>query len=268
MISAKIVSADEIFFDIRFFRTINKHQYFRGQAESRSLRLAGINRFMDKQNVPVITLDGPSASGKGTIARLVSKALGFHYLDSGALYRLVALAAMKHSVDASDENSMVDIARHLNASFRDSSVWLDEEDVSNEVRAEACGEYASRIAQYPALRVELLGCQRDFRKLPGLVADGRDMGSVIFPDATLKIYLTANEEERALRRHKQLMEKGINASIADLIQALRARDERDSSRVASPLQQCEDAYLLDTTGLSIDQVVSRVLSLYAEAQKA
>ncbi|SCX20806.1 (d)CMP kinase [Nitrosomonas eutropha] len=220
---------------------------------------------MKNQYVPVITLDGPSASGKGTIARLVSQVLGFHYLDSGALYRLVALAAMKRGVDAGDEQGVVGIARSLDVSFADSSIRLDGIDVSDEIRAEACGEYASKIAQYSALRVELLERQRGFRKLPGLVADGRDMGSVIFPDATLKIYLTANEEERARRRHKQLMEKGINASIANLVLALRERDERDSKRVASPLQQCEDTRLLDTTGLNIDQVVGKVLGMYADS---
>ncbi len=223
---------------------------------------------MDKQHVPVITLDGPSASGKGTIARLVARALGFHYLDSGALYRLVALAAMKRDIEADDEKSIVDIARHLGASFSDTMILLDGEDVSGRVRAEACGEYASRIAQYPALRVELLERQRGFRQLPGLVADGRDMGSVIFPDASLKIYLTASAEERASRRHKQLMEKGINASIAELVRSLRERDERDGSRAASPLQKCEDAQLLDTTGLGIDQVVSRVLGMYAETRQS
>lgn len=223
---------------------------------------------MDKQYIPVITLDGPSASGKGTIARLVAQTLGFHYLDSGALYRLVALAAMKRNIEAGDEGRVVDIARHLDASFRDAMILLDGGDVSDQVRSEACGEYASRIAQYPALRIELLERQRGFRKSPGLVADGRDMGSVIFPDASLKIYLTASAEERAYRRHKQLMEKGINASIADLIQSLRERDERDGSRAASPLQQCEDAQLLDTTGFSIDQVVSRVLGMYARTRQS
>ena len=223
---------------------------------------------MDKQHVPVITLDGPSASGKGTIARLAAQALGFYYLDSGALYRLVALAAMKRNVEAVDEERVVDIARHLNASFSDMVILLDGEDVSDQVRLEECGEYASRVAQYPALRTELLELQRGFRKLPGLVADGRDMGSVIFPDASLKIYLTASAEERASRRHKQLMEKGINASITDLIQSLRERDERDGSRAASPLQQWEDAQLLDTTDLSVDQVVSRVLDMHAKTRQS
>jgi len=218
---------------------------------------------LENQHIPVITLDGPSASGKGTIARFVSQTLGFHYLDSGALYRLVALAAMRSGVDAGDEQRVVDIARCLNASFADTATLLDGRDVSEEVRAEACGEYASRIAQYPVLREVLLERQRDFRKLPGLVTDGRDMGSVVFPDATLKIYLTASEEERARRRHKQLMQKGINANIAELVQALRERDERDSNRVASPLQWRKDTRLLDTTGLDIDQVVSRVLAMYA-----
>ncbi len=222
---------------------------------------------MKDQYVPVITLDGPSASGKGTIARLVSQALGFHYLDSGVLYRLVALAAMKRDADVSDERQMTDIARHLNVSFEDSLIRLGGKDVSDEIRTESCGEFASRIAQFPALRMELLERQRAFRVSPGLVTDGRDMGSVIFPDATLKIYLTASVKERAHRRHKQLMEKGINANIESLLEALQGRDERDSQRAASPLQQCNDAQLLDTTGLSIDQVVGRILDIYAQIKK-
>ena len=222
---------------------------------------------MKNQQISVITLDGPSASGKGTIARLASQALGFHYLDSGALYRLIALAAMKRHVDASDEQSVINIAQQLDAAFADSSIWLDGRDVCDEVRAESCGEYASRIARYPALRVELLERQRAFRKSPGLVTDGRDMGSVVFPDATLKIFLTASMDERAHRRYKQLMEKGINASIESLLQSLEERDERDSKRATSPLQQCNDAYLLNTTNLSIDQVVDKVLCMYAQTRK-
>jgi len=222
---------------------------------------------MNRHAVPVITLDGPSASGKGTIARLVSQALGFHYLESGALYRLVALAAMQTDVDANDEQRLANIAQHLDVSFRDSSVWLDGKNVSNEIRAEFCGEFASKIAHFPALRTGLLERQRAFRRPPGLVADGRDMGSVIFPDAALKIYLTASTEERAQRRYKQLMEKGINANMQSLLLALRERDERDSKRELSPLQQCSDARFLDTTCLDIDQVVSKVLGMYAETER-
>ncbi len=221
---------------------------------------------MKGQSIPVITLDGPSASGKGTIARLVSQALGFHYLDSGALYRLVALVAMRINVDATDEQQLAQIARYLDVSFSDSSTWLDGKDVCDEIRTESCGEFASKIAHFPALRAALLERQRAFRQPPGLVTDGRDMGSVVFPDAVLKIYLTASTEERAHRRHKQLMEKGINVSIDKLLQALRERDERDSNRALSPLQQCSDARLLDTTCLSIDQVIGKVLDMYAEAK--
>lgn len=219
---------------------------------------------MKNQYIPVITLDGPSASGKGTIACLVAQTLGFHYLDSGALYRLVALVAIKSAIATNNEQKIVDIARGLNVLFTDGSIQLNGMDVSDEVRAEACGEYASKIAQYPTLREALLDRQRNFRELPGLVTDGRDMGTVVFPDAVLKIYLTADEEERARRRYKQLMEKGINANIADLVASLRERDERDKKRIVAPLQQCEDTCLLDTTGLSIDQVVNKVLNMYTD----
>lgn len=221
---------------------------------------------MNDSAVPVITLDGPSASGKGTIARLASQALGFHYLDSGALYRLVALAAMQANVDAHDEQRLADIALHLDVVFSDTTVWLDGKNVGDEIRAESCGEFASRIAHLPALRAGLLDRQRAFRKPPGLVADGRDMGSVVFPDAVLKIYLTASTEERAHRRYKQLMDKGISANIENLLQALRERDERDSNRALSPLQRSGDAKLLDTTCLTIEQVVDKVLEMYAETR--
>lgn len=222
---------------------------------------------MNLQSVPVITLDGPSASGKGTIARLISQSLGFHYLDSGALYRLAALAAMQVEVDAEDEQRLASIAQHMDVSFADASVWLEGKNVCREIRTESCGEFASRIAHFPALRAGLLERQRAFRKPPGLVADGRDMGSVVFPDAALKIYLTASTEERAQRRYKQLMEKGIHASMRGLLEALEARDERDSKRELSPLQRCDDAQLLDTTFLSVDQVVAKVLDMYAEIRE-
>lgn len=220
---------------------------------------------MSNSQIPVITLDGPSASGKGTIARRVSQALGFHYLDSGALYRLVALEAMQRGIDIEQEQQIADIASHLNVVFDDASILLNQKDVGAEIRTEACGEYASKIAALPVLRTTLLERQRAFREPPGLVTDGRDMGSVIFPDASVKIFLTATVEERAQRRYKQLMEKGVSASIDNLLLSLIERDKRDSQRAASPLIQCDDAHVLDTTGLSIDQVVGRVLTLFSTA---
>lgn len=212
---------------------------------------------------PIITIDGPSASGKGTVARLVAEALGFHYLDSGALYRLVALRASQEKISVDDEKQLAEIARQINFSFEDSLVWLDGQNVDDVIRTESCGEFASRIAHFPALRAALLQRQRDFCQLPGLVTDGRDMGSVVFPDATLKIYLTASVEERASRRYKQLKEKGISASMPDLLQMLQARDQRDSSRALSPMQQYADTQLLDTSDLSINQAVKQVLNSYA-----
>ncbi len=216
--------------------------------------------------IPVITIDGPSASGKGTVARLVAEALGFHYLDSGALYRLVALRALQEKISIDDERQLAEIARLINFSFKNSLVWLDGQSVDDVIRTESCGEFASRIAHFPALRAALLQRQRDFRKFPGLVTDGRDMGSVVFPDAILKIYLTASVEERARRRYKQLKEKEISASMPDLLQMLRDRDQRDSSRALSPLQQYADAQLLDTSDLSINQAVKQVLGSYATAE--
>lgn len=221
---------------------------------------------MNNFAVPVITIDGPSASGKGTVARLVAQKLGFHYLDSGALYRLVALRALQDSTSAGDEMQLAEIAGQINFSFEASLVWLDGRDVDGAIRAESCGEFASRIAHFPALRAALLQRQRDFCKLPGLVTDGRDMGSVVFPNATLKIYLTASVEERANRRYKQLKEKGINANMPNLLQMLRERDQRDSERVSSPLKQQADAQLLDTSNLSIDEAVWQVLDSYAAAK--
>lgn len=212
---------------------------------------------------PVITIDGPSASGKGTVARLVAEALGFHYLDSGALYRLVALRAAQEKISVDDEKQLAEIARQINFSFEDSLVWLDGQNIDDAIRTESCGEFASRIAHFPALRAALLQRQRDFCQLPGLVTDGRDMGSVVFPDATLKIYLTASVEERASRRYKQLKEKGISASMPDLLKMLRERDQRDSSRALSPMQQYADTQLLDTSDLSINQAVKQVLNSYA-----
>lgn len=217
---------------------------------------------MDSDSIPVITIDGPSASGKGTIAQLVARKLAFHYLDSGALYRLVALSAIQSNVDNTNESALAEIALNLNVRFHDSSLQLNGEDVTNSIRTEECGNLASIIASQLKVRAALLQRQRAFRQPPGLVTDGRDMGTVVFPDATLKIFLTASAEERAQRRYKQLIEKGINANIQTLLQDIYARDARDSTRDISPLKQGEDTKLLDTTSLSIEEVVNEVLRLY------
>ena len=220
---------------------------------------------MNTVQIPVITIDGPSASGKGTIAQLVASKLGFHYLDSGALYRLVALKAMQSRVDAQDIERLADIAKNLNCLFENGQVYLDDETVTDAIRTERCGILASQLAAHPQVRSALTERQRAFRLFPGLVTDGRDMGSVIFPDAILKIFLTASAEIRAQRRYNQLKEKGINANIADLLRDIRMRDERDSNRSVAPLQQGGDARLLDTTSLTISQAQNTVLSWYNES---
>jgi cytidylate kinase len=217
---------------------------------------------------PVIAIDGPSASGKGTVAQGVAGALGFHYLNSGALYRAVALAAADAGADPGDESGLAAIARNLAIRFEGEGVLLGGRDVTGALGAESVGTAASRVAAQPAVRQALLERQRAFRRPPGLVADGRDMGSVVFPDATLKIFLTASAEERAARRHKQLMEKGMRATMAALLQEIQARDRRDSERAVAPLQKCADATLLDTTHLSVDAAVAQVLALYKQAPRA
>lgn len=216
---------------------------------------------------PVIAIDGPSASGKGTIASLVAQRLGFHYLDSGALYRLVALAAVRNDVALDQPESLGTLAASLPAMFRAGRCLLDGEDVTDAIRAEAVSVAASRVAAYPEVRQGLMQRQRAFRQAPGLVADGRDMGSVVFPDARLKIFLTASAEERASRRYKQLIEKGFDANLAALLQDIRQRDERDSARPVAPLRKGADAHLIDTTGLSVDEVVREVLQRFDEAQR-
>lgn len=217
---------------------------------------------MNTNKIPVIAIDGPSASGKGTVAQLVARKLGFHYLDSGALYRLVALKTMQLNMDTQNPSEVAEIAIHLNVFFKDVHIYLDDTIVTNAIRTEQCGIVASQLAAYPQVRAALTERQRAFRQPPGLVTDGRDMGSVIFPDAVLKIYLTASAEVRAQRRYKQLIEKGMNANIADLLQDIQKRDERDSSRSIAPLQQEVDAKLLDTTSLTISQAQDAVLSWY------
>jgi cytidylate kinase len=215
-------------------------------------------------DVPVIAIDGTSASGKGTVAAKVAQALGFHYLDSGALYRLVAVAALRAGVDLADEEPLATIAIGLDAEFTEGRVRLGGQDVTAALRTEEVSALASQVAAHPAVRQALLRRQRAFRRAPGLVADGRDMGSIVFPDAPLKVFLTADVGTRAERRHKQLMEKGMYAKIADVVEDLRRRDERDSSRPVAPLKHYPDALFLDTTGLTVDQAVEKVCGWWRE----
>jgi cytidylate kinase len=212
--------------------------------------------------IPVITIDGPSASGKGTVAERVATALGFHFLDSGALYRLTALSAMKQAVAFDDAAGVAALAAALPATFRDGMVWLADENVTDAIRAEAVGEGASKVAALPAVRAALLERQRAYRQPPGLVADGRDMGTVIFPDAAAKVFLTASASARAERRYKQLIEKGNSASLPALVADMQARDARDTARAVAPLKPAPDALLLDTTRMDIESAVQAVLAHY------
>ncbi len=214
------------------------------------------------QAVPVIAIDGPSASGKGTVAQRVATALGMHYLDSGALYRLLGLAAQKRGIALEAEEQLANLAGQIEIRFEGADIWLDGVQVGDELRTEEAGSAASRIASLPKVRAALLDKQHAFRRAPGLVADGRDMASVVFPDSALKIFLTASAEARAERRYKQLKEKGMGANIAALLQDIRLRDERDTQRSVAPLQQAQGASLLDTTALNIEQAVQQVLDRY------
>jgi CMP/dCMP kinase len=217
---------------------------------------------------PVITIDGPTASGKGTVATLVAAQLGFHLLDSGALYRLAALASIRYTIAPDDADSLAKLIDDLHITFREGIAQLDGVDVSADIRAEEIGNRASAIAVHAPVRAALVARQRAFRKVPGLVADGRDMGTVIFPDAGLKVFLTASVEARAARRHKQLIQKGFSANMDDLLRDLRERDERDSKRAAAPLKPAADAKLLDTSTLSIDEAVDQVVQWYRADVKA
>ena len=222
---------------------------------------------ISKPEIPVIAIDGPSASGKGTIASQVAQRLGFHYLDSGALYRLVALAALEAGISADDETALSRLTDSLDMRLAGDNVYLNQNLVTDAIRSEEVSAAASRVAALPPVRRALLKRQRAFRQPPGLVADGRDVGSTVFPDAVLKIYLIADTDERARRRYKQLIEKGMDANMTALLQDIRDRDERDSVRAVAPLQKSDDASVLDTTGLTIDAAVEEVLARYAAAKR-
>ncbi len=213
--------------------------------------------------IPVITIDGPTASGKGTVAQRVASALGWAVLDSGALYRLTALAVQQQDIDPIDETAVADVASRLDVQFRPNQVLLGGRDVSELIRQEHVGNLASRLASYPKLRAALLGRQRAFRQAPGLVADGRDMGTIVFPDAEIKIFLIANVQARAERRAKQLIEKGIPANLEDLLADMRARDARDTERSVAPLVAAKDAHVVDSSTLTIDQTVQSILDLWS-----
>lgn len=215
--------------------------------------------------VRVLTIDGPSGSGKGTLAQRMAEKLGWHYLDSGALYRVLAQAALKHHIDLADEKALSELAEQLDVTFLlnqgQLQVNLEGEDVSLLIRSEQAGNAASKVAAFPAVRTALLQRQRDFRQPPGLVTDGRDMGTVVFPDAAFKVFLTASAEVRAERRYKQLKEKGIDSNLSDLVAEITERDERDMRREVAPLRPAADAVILDSTQLGIEAVLEKVSAL-------
>jgi len=221
-----------------------------------------------QESVPVITIDGPSGAGKGTVARAIAEQLGWHLLDSGAIYRVLAVATQHHQLSVDDEEALIPIAAHLDVQFEisddEGKVILEGEDVTHSIRTEEVGELASKIAAFPRVREALLRRQRAFKVAPGLVADGRDMGTVVFIDAPVKIFLTASAEERAQRRFNQLKEKGFDVKIGRLLDDIRQRDERDENRKVAPLVPAEGALIIDSTSISVNDVVSEILSFANE----
>ncbi len=215
--------------------------------------------------IPILAIDGPSGSGKGTVAARVADALGWHILDSGALYRLVGLAALKSGVNLNDHAAVAEIARHLPVRFESGKVFLGDEDVSLEIRTETAGNNASKVAAIPEVRAALLEWQRSYARPPGLVADGRDMGTVVFPQAAVKIFLDASAEERARRRYKQLKDKGMDVNLPGLIAEIEERDRRDRNRKVAPLVPADDALVIDSTSMNIDEVVDLVLQAVRKA---
>lgn len=222
---------------------------------------------MNASAIPVITIDGPTASGKGTVACRVAKVLGWHVLDSGALYRLTALACLNRGIGVHQVGQIADAAASLDVVFTGDEILMHGQDVSAAIRQEAVGELASRVAALEPVRTALLDRQREFRQVPGLVADGRDMGTVVFPDAQLKVFLIASARARAERRYKQLIEKGFSANIDEISRDLEARDARDSQRLHAPLAPAQDALQLDSSTLDVDQTVNQVLDWYNDRRK-
>jgi cytidylate kinase len=221
---------------------------------------------MEQSNAPVVTIDGASGTGKGVVGQLVAQQLGWHLLDSGALYRVLAMAAMKHHIAFDNEPVLEVLASELDVEFVTAErgshphILLDGQDVTDAIRTEQIGNAASKVGALPLVRLALLGRQRHFRKLPGLVTDGRDMGTIVFPHAEVKIFLTASPEERAHRRYKQLKQKGIDVNLGNLIEELRERDKRDQERTVAPLRPAEDAVGIDTDHLTIDEVVESIMA--------
>lgn len=220
---------------------------------------------MSSRKAPVITIDGASGTGKGVVGHIIAKAMNWNLLDSGVLYRVLAFAAFKHNVPLDNELALTDLALHLDVRFHADKIGIpphisfEGEEVTETIRTEKMGNAASKVGALPKVRLALLERQRDFREMPGLVTDGRDMGTIVFPDAELKIFLTASPEERARRRYNQLKGKGINVNLGDLIEELRERDKRDHERPVAPLRPADDAICIDTDSLTIEQVVARIM---------